>query len=158
VCTFNNAQACPVRVNQQTLNDIQAYALKESRRIAFPINNIIDEAQDIFNAAKAFRDAAETMLDDNVRKSRSLHIGFTICVQAADAIPERILNNLNTRIIHRHNSHDQLRVAADMATDEQRRMTKRFGRGEAFINVLGANSIVHARINRAPFMLTKFKV
>lgn len=229
VCGFNTAQACPVRVNQQTLNAIQAkinhagrrpawidrgvdrrrgamwddeddaiepfylenliapgrtivirvgsdmndgrsyglllsyilkqvYALKKSRRVVFPINNIIDEAQDIFNAGKAFRDVAETMLDDNVHKGRSLHIGFTICVQAADAIPERILNNLNTRIIHRHNSHDQLRVAADMATDEQRRMTKRFGRGEAFINIMGANSIIHARINRAPFMLTKFEV
>jgi DNA helicase HerA-like ATPase len=133
----------------------RTYALKESRAIRFPINHFVDEAQDIFSAGRQFRTVAVHMLDQNVRKGRSQGIGFVFGVQAADQVPETILNLLNTRIIHRHNSHEQIRVAANMATEEQRRTINTLGTGEAFVCMHGSNSLVRARMLRSPFKLTR---
>jgi hypothetical protein len=42
-----------------------------------------------------------------------------------------------------------------MATEDQRRMTNTFGAGEALVFLFGSNSIVHAKMLRSPFKLTK---
>jgi Helicase HerA, central domain len=135
------------------LNGINLVA--EQHKLEVPLLIVIDEAQDIFSANRAFKAVALEMLDRHIRKGRSKRIGYVIGVQSADAVPESILNNLNSRIIHRHNSFEQVRVAANMATEDQRRMTNTFGPGEALVFLIGSNSIVHAQMLRAPFKLTK---
>jgi hypothetical protein len=115
----------------------------------------IDEAADIFLAGKAFRSAALPMLERHIRKARSQNIGYVIGVQNAEDVPDGILNQLNSRIIHRHNSYEQIKVAANMATEDQRKMTGTFGPGEALVFLAGSNAIVHARMRRSPFRLTR---
>lgn len=126
-----------------------------AHKLPCPVAMVIDEAQDIFSASRQFKEAALGNLDRHIRKGRSLGLYYTIGVQSADAVPESIINNLNSRIIHRHNSPEQVRVAANMATDDQRRMTATFSAGEALTFLIGSNSIVHARMRRSPFKLTK---
>lgn len=133
----------------------QLYQLAEAHKIPCPVNLVIDEAQDIFCAGRAFKQVAEEMMEKYIRKMRSKRIGFTICVQAADSVPERIINNLNSRIVHRHNSYEQVRIAANRATEEQRKLTSTFGSGEALVDLFGSSGIVHAQMRMSPFKLTK---
>lgn len=133
----------------------KVYARAETRTMPCPVLISIDEAQDIFSASASFKRVAAEMLDEKVRKGRSRRIGFLIGVQSADAVPDQIMNNLNSRIIHRHNSHDQVKKAANMATEDQRKMTSTFSAGEALVYLYGSNGIVHAKMRRSPFKLTK---
>lgn len=133
----------------------KVYELKASRRITCPIATFIDEAQDIFNAGRTFRDAAAGMLSENIRKGRSMKIGYMIGVQSADAVPEEIRNNLNSQLIHRHNNSSQASEAMQRASPEQLAMTDTFGPGECLAYLFGSNAVVHCQMMQSPFMLTK---
>lgn len=137
----------------RVLDDVNGLA--EKRKLPCPVVIVIDEAQDIFCATRLFRQITSEMLDKHIRKGRSKRIGYIIGVQAADFVPDSILNYLNNRVIHRHNNYEQIRVAANMATDDQRRMSNTFGPGEALVSLFGASSVVHAQMRRSAFMLTK---
>jgi hypothetical protein len=135
------------------LDKISEFA--EVARLPCPVLNSIDEAQDIFSAGRSLRSAASEMLDRHVRKGRSKRIGYLFGVQSSASVPDPIMNNLNNRFIHKHNSPDELRIAANMATDEQRKMTSSFSPGECLAYLSGSNGIVHAQMRRSPFKLTK---
>ncbi|WP_293334046.1 DUF87 domain-containing protein [Microcoleus sp. CAWBG58] len=132
----------------------RVYDLKEQRQIAFPVLHHIDEAQDLFNGSKQFASAIGNVLSEGVRKGRSRQIAFTIAVQSAAQIPDDILNNLNTRIIHRHNRASEAQRALEKAADAQISMTKNFGPGEALVDLFGASAVVNARMRLSPFQLT----
>ncbi len=132
----------------------RVYALKEQRKIKFPVLHHIDEAQDLFNGSKQFAAAIGNVLSEGVRKGRSRQIAFTISVQSAAQIPDDILNNLNTRIIHRHNRASEAQRALEKAADAQISMTKNFGPGEALVDLFGASAVVNARMRLSPFQLT----
>lgn len=133
----------------------KVYELKANRKITCPIATFIDEAQDIFNAGRTFRDAAAGMLSENIRKGRSMKIGYMIGVQSADAVPEEIRNNLNSQLIHRHNNSSQASEAMQRASKEQLAMTDTFGPGECLAYLFGSNAVVHCQMMQSPFMLTK---
>jgi hypothetical protein len=132
----------------------RVYELKEQRQITFPVLHHIDEAQDLFNGSKQFASAIGNVLSEGVRKGRSRQIAFTIAVQSAAQIPDDILNNLNTRIIHRHNRASEAQRALEKAADAQISMTKNFGPGEALVDLFGASAVVNARMRLSPFQLT----
>ncbi|MEG4800216.1 DUF853 family protein [Microcoleus sp. ARI1-B5] len=132
----------------------RVYELKEQRHITFPVLHHIDEAQDLFNGSKQFASAMGNVLSEGVRKGRSRQIAFTIAVQSAAQIPDDILNNLNTRIIHRHNRASEAQRALEKAADAQISMTKNFGPGEALVDLFGASAVVNARMRLSPFQLT----
>lgn len=133
----------------------KVYELKASKKITCPIATFIDEAQDIFNAGRTFRDAAAGMLSENIRKGRSMKIGYMIGVQSADTVPEEIRNNLNSQLIHRHNNSSQASEAMQRASKEQLAMTDTFGPGECLAYLFGSNAVVHCQMRQSPFMLTK---
>jgi hypothetical protein len=116
---------------------------------------VIDEAQDIFSADRTLRAAVEVNLDKHVRKGRSLGIGYLIGVQSADAVPDQMMNNLNSRIIHGHKSVEQLRKASSRLTDEQRQLAVTLRPGEALADFHCAMSLAHCQMRRSPFRLTK---
>lgn len=132
----------------------RVYNLKEQRQITFPVLHHIDEAQDLFNGSKQFASAIGNVLSEGIRKGRSRQIAFTIAVQSAAQIPDDILNNLNTRIIHRHNRASEAQRALEKAADAQISMTKNFGPGEALVDLFGASAVVNARMRLSPFQLT----
>lgn len=132
----------------------RVYDLKERREVTFPVLHHIDEAQDLFNGSKQFASAIGNVLSEGVRKGRSRQIAFTIAVQSAAQIPDDILNNLNSRIIHRHNRASEAQRALEKAADAQISMTKNFGPGEALVDLFGASAVVNARMRLSPFQLT----
>ena len=132
----------------------RVYELKDQRQITVPVLHHIDEAQDLFNGSKQFASAMGNVLSEGIRKGRSRQIAFTIAVQSAAQIPDDILNNLNTRIIHRHNRASEAQRALEKAADAQISMTKNFGPGEALVDLFGASAVVNARMRLSPFQLT----
>jgi DNA helicase HerA-like ATPase len=134
----------------------EVYRLRERDPQGSPeFLHVIDEAQDIFNAGPAFQAAAGDMLNGHIRKGRSRGIGFVVAVQSADAVPDDIRNNLNSQVIHRHNNHRQAKEAMTRATPEQLALTDTFGPGECLAYLFGASAVIHARMRRSPFNLTK---
>jgi hypothetical protein len=133
----------------------QVYRLRETRAVSCPILHLIDEAGDIFDAGRALRDAVGGMLLKNIRKGRSLRVGFAIGVQSADSVPENIRNLLNTQIIHRHNNHNMVREAMASASPEMLAMTDTFGPGETLAYIYGSRAPIHCQMRLSPFRLTK---
>lgn len=133
----------------------KVYDLKRSGEISFPIVNIVDEAQDIFQGEKAIRDAATSTMNEIIRKGRSKNIGFVIAVQSVSQLPDSVLTNLNTRLIHRQNSNEELRKAIPSASQNLMANSLTFGPGEALVSIFEARSVVHAEMAPSPFELTK---
>lgn len=129
------------------------YAARDHTNV--PIVLIIDEAQDLFSASKAFKEQTGSTLHHHVRRGRSRKIGFVIGVQSADAVPDYILNQLNSRIIGRHNNIAQAREALPGASQEQLDAMLHFGPGEALVSFFGSSAVVHAHMRRSPYRLTK---
>ncbi len=133
----------------------EVYNLKRNGKINFPILNIVDEAQDIFQGDSAIRNSATSTMNEIIRKGRSKDIGFVIAVQSVSQLPDSVLTNLNTRLIHRQNSIEELRKAIPSASKELMATSLTFGPGEALASIIGARSVVHAEMAPSPFELTK---
>jgi len=133
----------------------EVYNLRRNKNISFPILNIIDEAQDIFQAEKEVRNTATHAINEILRKGRSKQVGFVFAVQSATQLPNDILNNLNSRIIHRQNTREELQNAIPGASRELLNSALSFGAGEALVSILGARGIIHGEMAPSPFMLTK---
>ena len=132
----------------------RVYRARANREIKFPVHHFIDEAQDIFGGSKRFAEAAGGSMSQQIRKGRSLNIAFTIAVQSAEQVPSEILNNLNSRLILRHNNAGQARSALEKATPEQLASTAYFGPGQALVDLFGSNAVVQSQMLRSPFQLT----
>lgn len=127
---------------------------KTSGAISCPVLTLIDEAQDIFNASPRFKEIAAGPLDAMIRKGRSKDLAFCVAVQAADQVPESIINNLNSRIIMRHNAWKQAKAALPSVTDEQFAETMFYRPGQALVSIAGGVAVVKARMDRSPCKLT----
>lgn len=129
-------------------------ALKNARKLQVPVLHHIDEAQDLFCGDKELKATMSNSLSEGIRKGRSREVGFSIAVQSAEQVPEEILNNLNTRIIHRHNNARQARIALEKASEQQLAMVGRFSPGEAMADIFGSTSVAHAKMDLSRFQLT----
>lgn len=127
---------------------------KKSGKINCPIVNIVDEAQDIFQSETA-SSMATSKMNEIIRKGRSRDIAFAIAVQSVSQVPDSVLTNMNSRIIHRQNSVEELRKAIPSAPRTLMSNSLTFGPGEALVSIIGARSVVHAELAPSPFELTK---
>jgi hypothetical protein len=133
----------------------RVYNLRRLKKIDCPVLCVIDEAQDIFNGASTLRDTAESTINEVLRKGRSKHLGFVISVQSSSQLPTSIINNLNSRIIHRQNTTDELRYAMPDAPKDLLNSVLSFGAGEALVKMFGATAPVRTQMAPSPFELTK---
>ncbi len=116
---------------------------------------IIDEASDIFRAESRYlREAATGMLSEQIRKGRSLHIGYVIAVQSAGDVPENIRNNLNTTIIGRHRNMTVLRDALPTARPGMLEQADKLNPGEMFVDLFGVRSLLLVQMDLSRSQLT----
>jgi hypothetical protein len=121
-----------------------------------PVMHLIDEAADIFQSPnRRLRDAMEGTIDEQVRKGRSLSIGFVISAQSAGSIPERIRHNLNSAIVFHHEQPMVLRDILPQLNDNIRALAGRLQPGQALVKLFGTNGLPRCRMNRSPAMLHK---
>ena len=138
----------------QRAADIRATATQSEREIP-DLEIIIDEASDIFKAdSRHLRDAATGMLAEQIRKGRSLHIGYVISVQSAGDVPESIRNNLNTTIIGRHRNMTILREALPTSRPEMLEQADKLAPGEMFVDLFGTRSLLLVKMDLSRSLLT----
>lgn len=138
----------------QRAAEIRGVAMQEESEIP-DLEIIIDEASDIFKAdSRHLRDAATGMLAEQIRKGRSLHIGYVISVQSAGDVPESIRNNLNTTIIGRHRNMSVLREALPTARPEMLEQADKLIPGEMFVDLFGTRSLLLVQMDLSRSRLT----
>ena len=116
---------------------------------------VVDEASDIFKAeSRHLRAAASGMLSEQIRKGRSLHIGYVISVQSAGDVPENIRNNLNTTIIGRHRNMGVLREALPTARPGMLEQADKLNPGEMFVDLFGTRSLLLVQMDLSRSQLT----
>ena len=133
---------------------VRATAIQQGTGIP-DLEVIIDEASDIFRAeSRQLRDAATGMLSEQIRKGRSLHIGYVVSVQSAGDVPEGIRNNLNTTIIGRHRNMSILREALPTARPEMLEQADRLTPGQMFVDLFGSRSLLLVQMDQSRSNLT----
>ena len=133
----------------------RANATQTGNEQACDLEIIIDEAADIFTADSRFlRDAATGMLSEQIRKGRSLHIGYVIAVQSAGDVPEDIRNNLNSTIVGRHRNLAILREALPTARADMLEQADRLSPGEMFADIFGVFSLLLTKMDFSRSQLT----
>lgn len=121
-----------------------------------PIIHLIDEAADLFKTPnRRLALAMEGTVDEQVRKGRSLSIGFGLSSQSAGDIPERIRHNLNSIIIFKHRQPKILQEILPEMTPETRRLSARLQRGEALVELFQTSGLSRCKMNQSPARLYK---
>jgi hypothetical protein len=120
------------------------------------ILHLIDEAADIFKSSnRRLAQAMEGTVDEQVRKGRSLGIGFVLSSQSAGDIPERIRHNLNSVIIFRHRQPKVLQEILPEMTESTRQIASRLQPGEALVQLFKTNGLSRCRMWQSPAKLHK---
>ena len=94
------------------------------------------------------------MLSEQIRKGRSLHIGYVIAVQSAGDVPENIRNNLNSTIIGRHRNMTVLRDALPTARPGMLEQADKLNPGEMFVDLFGVRSLLLVQMDLSRSQLT----
>lgn len=135
--------------------EYRAHAVQNPTDPTYDLEIIVDEASDIFRAESRYlREAATGMLSEQIRKGRSLHIGYVIAVQSAGDVPENIRNNLNTTIIGRHRNLTVLRDALPTARPGMLEQADKLVPGEMFVDLFGVRSLLLTRMDLSRSQLT----
>jgi DNA helicase HerA-like ATPase len=100
----------------------------------------------------------EGTVDEQVRKGRSLSIGFVLSSQSAGDIPERIRHNLNSVLIFRHRQPKILQDILPEVNDATRQIAARLQPGEALVQLFKTNGLSRCRMWQSPARLHKPKV
>lgn len=135
--------------------ELRSHAIQQSSNNIPELEVIIDEASDIFKAnSRYLRDVATGMLTEQIRKGRSLHIGYVIAVQNAGDVPEDNRQNLNTTIIGRHRNLSALREALPTSRAGMLEQADKLNPGEMFIDMFGVRSLLLVQMDLSRSKLT----
>ena len=139
----------------QVASNYRTTAIQASNEDTYDLEIIIDEASDIFRAESRYlREAATGMLSEQIRKGRSLHIGYVISVQSAGDVPENIRNNLNTTVVGRHRNLAVLRDALPVSRTEMLEQADKLNPGEMFVDLFGVRSLLLVQMDLSRSRLT----
>ena len=139
----------------QAAADYRSAAVQQTDEVTHDLEIIIDEASDIFTAKSRFLLGAVTgMLYEQIRKGRSLHIGYVVAVQSAGDVPENIRNNLNTTIIGRHRNMSVLRDALPAVRPDMLEQADKLNPGEMFVDLFGVRSLLLVQMDLSRSQLT----
>ena len=101
------------------------------------------------------RDVATDMLHNQIRRGRTLRIGYVISVQSAGDVPEHMRNNLNTTIVGRHRNLNVLRDALPTSRVEMLEQADRLSPGEMFVDLFEVPSLLLVKMDRSRSNLTR---
>ena len=142
----------------QRARELRSVAIQQSSEdVSTPeLEVIIDEASDIFTASSRYlRDVATGMLHNQIRRGRTLRIGYVISVQSAGDVPEYMRNNLNTTIVGRHRNLSVLRDALPTSRVEILEQADRLSPGEMFVDMFEVPSLLLVKMDRSRSNLTR---
>jgi hypothetical protein len=121
---------------------------KDSELDSCPVLHLIEEASDLFSFdSRRLQEQVTGDISEEVRKGRSLKIGFCFSLQSAGDIPPEIRNNLLTKIIFRHEAPDVLRDAVPALSSSLFARTTTLMPGEAYVSMFGVPGILSVRMD-----------
>jgi hypothetical protein len=137
------------------------FAMREVARlrreqIIPPVMHLVDEAADLFvSPNRRLRDMMTGTLDEQVRKGRSLSIGFVISAQSAGDVPEQIRHNMNSTIAFKHKQPSVLREVLPESSDAIFRSSALLQPGEAIVQLFKTHGLLRCRMHQSPARLFK---
>jgi Helicase HerA, central domain len=133
-----------------------AHMRREQSETTPPMMHLIDEVADIFKSSnRRLALAMEGTVNEQIRKGRSLSIGFVLSAQSAGDIPEPIRHNLNSVIVFRHSQPKVLQEILPIMSDAVRDMASKLQPGEALVSLFKAHGLHRCRMHQSPARLFK---
>lgn len=119
------------------------------------IVQLVDEAHRIFDNESNYTASLENAFERALREGRSVEHSIILSLQNASQIPERVMNNLNTKIIMRQNSRGEAESATRSLGKEFLDESLCLGTGQALVYLFESKSTVLAQMAPSPFKLIR---
>lgn len=119
------------------------------------IVQMVDEAHRIFDNDSRHSSALERAFERVMREGRSVDHSIILSLQNASQIPQRVMNNLNTKIVMRQNSKAEADAATQTMGREFSPEAMRLGTGHALVSMHESRATVLAQMAPSPFELMR---
>jgi hypothetical protein len=119
------------------------------------IVQMVDEAHRIFDNDSRHSSALERAFERVMREGRSVDHSIILSLQNTSQIPQRVMNNLNTKFVMRQNSKAEADAATQTMGKEFSPQAMRLGTGQALVSIYESKATVLAQMAPAPFELMR---
>lgn len=148
------------QMDEQSYALILSYFLRicqqyRRRRGDHGIVQLVDEAHRVFDNESRHGGALARSFERVMREGRSVDHSIILSLQNASQIPQRVMNNLNTKIVMRQNSKAEADAATQTMGREFSPQAMRLGTGHALVNVHESRATVLAQMSPSPFDLMR---
>ncbi len=147
-------------MDEQSYALLLSYFLRECQRFRkkrgpIGIIQLVDEAHRVFDNDSRHSLTLAHAFERVMREGRSVDHSIILSLQNASQIPNRVMNNLNTKIVMRQNS----KVEADAATQTMGKdfalQSMRLGPGHALVSMYESRATVLVQMTPSPFELMR---
>ncbi|KAM3099769.1 ATP-binding protein [Phormidesmis sp. 146-35] len=119
------------------------------------IVQMVDEAHRIFDNDSRHSSALERAFERVMREGRSVDHSIILSLQNTSQIPQRVMNNLNTKFVMRQNSKAEADAATQTMGKEFSPQAMRLGTGQALVAIYESKATVLAQMAPSPFELMR---
>jgi DNA helicase HerA-like ATPase len=119
------------------------------------IVQMVDEAHRIFDNDSRHSSALERAFERVMREGRSVDHSIILSLQNTSQIPQRVMNNLNTKFVMRQNSKAEADAATQTMGKEFSPQAMRLGTGQALVSIYESKATVLAQMAPSPFELMR---
>ncbi len=119
------------------------------------IVQMVDEAHRIFDNDSRHSSALERAFERVMREGRSVDHSIILSLQNTSQIPQRVMNNLNTKFVMRQNSKAESDAATQTMGKEFSPQAMRLGTGQALVSIYESKATVLAQMAPSPFELMR---
>jgi DNA helicase HerA-like ATPase len=119
------------------------------------IVQMVDEAHRIFDNDSRHSSALERAFERVMREGRSVDHSIILSLQNTSQIPQRVMNNLNTKFVMRQNSKAESDAATQTMGKEFSPQAMRLGTGQALVAIYESKATVLAQMAPSPFELMR---
>lgn len=119
------------------------------------IVQMVDEAHRIFDNDSRHSSALERAFERVMREGRSVDHSIILSLQNTSQIPQRVMNNLNTKFVMRQNSKAEADTATQTMGKEFSPQAMRLGTGHALVGMHESSATVLAQMAPSPFELMR---
>jgi len=128
---------------------------KSSDQNSVGIVQMVDEAHRIFDNDSRHSSALERSFERVMREGRSVDHSIILSLQNTSQIPQRVMNNLNTKFVMRQNSKAEADAATQTMGKEFSPQAMRLGTGQALVAIHESKATVLAQMAPSPFELMR---
>ena len=116
---------------------------------------MVDEAHRIFDNDSRHSSALERAFERVMREGRSVDHSIILSLQNTSQIPQRVMNNLNTKFVMRQNSKAEADAATQTMGKEFSPQAMRLDTGQALVAIYESKATVLAQMAPSPFDLMR---